>query len=115
MPSPNWAAFSSVRARSYLYRLPLFTRVTIVIITVFWLVGLQSAWDVRQWGALIPEEVSITAGELSRVRCVKERRRQLRSREAVGAACHQPGWGGMEEDKTRGKTLTADADLDRVS
>lgn len=46
------------RARSYILRLPLFTRAMILIIIVFWIVGVQSAWDVRQWGALIPDQMN---------------------------------------------------------
>lgn len=45
--------------RSYLLRLPLFTRAVLLIIVAFWLLELQSVWDVVQWGALIPDEISI--------------------------------------------------------
>lgn len=47
--------------RSYLLRLPLFTRAVLLIIVAFWLLELQSVWDVVQWGALIPDEISIAA------------------------------------------------------
>ncbi|KAI0599665.1 Gaa1-like protein [Biscogniauxia sp. FL1348] len=56
---PNVQSFSALRARSYVIRLPLFTRVVIVIMVAFWLAGLQSVWDLQQWGALIPEELGI--------------------------------------------------------
>ena len=52
LPSVNPA-----RLRSYLFRLPLFTRVTLVLILVTSIAELQSAWDVMKWGALIPQEV----------------------------------------------------------
>ncbi|GAM36695.1 hypothetical protein TCE0_018r05986 [Talaromyces pinophilus] len=45
--------------RSYILRLPLFTRAVLLIIVAFWLLELQSVWDVVQWGALIPDEISI--------------------------------------------------------
>ena len=45
-------------------RLPLFTRAIILIIVATWLAGLQSVWDIRQWGALIPEKVNFQTGEL---------------------------------------------------
>lgn len=63
MPSPNLTAFSALRARSYVFRLPLFTRVVIAVVTLFWIVSLQSAWDVRSWGALVPDEVGFTTRE----------------------------------------------------
>ncbi|RYC56473.1 hypothetical protein CHU98_g9734 [Xylaria longipes] len=57
---PNIQSFNAQRARSYLFRLPLFTRAMLVIMIAFGLVGLQAAWDIRQWGALIPDELGIT-------------------------------------------------------
>ncbi|KAI1100435.1 Gaa1-like protein [Jackrogersella minutella] len=57
---PNIQGFNTVRARSYVVRLPLFTRVMIVVMVAFWIAGLQSTWNVRQWGALIPNELGIT-------------------------------------------------------
>jgi GPI-anchor transamidase subunit GAA1 len=53
-------SFSTARARAYLHRLPLFTRASIVIMTLFWVLGLQNVWDTRQWGALVPEKLGIT-------------------------------------------------------
>ncbi|KAH8653323.1 rhomboid family protein [Xylariales sp. PMI_506] len=57
---PTIQGFSTLRARSYALRLPLFTRAIILIIIVLWLVGIQSVWDLRQWGALIPDQISFT-------------------------------------------------------
>ncbi|MCJ1338487.1 putative rhomboid protease [Bachmanniomyces sp. S44760] len=51
--------FNPARLRSYILRLPLFTRVILVIIPVLWIVELQSAWDVVQWGGLVPSEVNL--------------------------------------------------------
>ncbi|KAK4228190.1 rhomboid protein 2 [Podospora fimiseda] len=56
---PSLQTFNTTRARSYVFRLPLFTRIVLLAITIFWLVGLQSAFDLRQWGALIPKEMGL--------------------------------------------------------
>lgn len=56
---PSITTFNTSRARSYVFRLPLFTRLVMLAILVFWVVGLQSVWDVRQWGALIPKEMGL--------------------------------------------------------
>ncbi|KAK8022615.1 hypothetical protein PG993_013382 [Apiospora rasikravindrae] len=55
---PTVQSFSGLRARSYVFRLPLFTRLILLAIVVLWLVGIQSAWDLRKWGALIPDEMN---------------------------------------------------------
>ncbi len=54
------SGFSAARARSYLVRLPLFTRAIIAVIALFWVLGLQTVWDVRAWGVLAPNEVGFT-------------------------------------------------------
>ena len=56
---PNIQGFSTLRARSYVLRLPLFTRGLIVVITAFYFAGLLPLWDLRQWGALIPDQMNI--------------------------------------------------------
>lgn len=60
---PSVQSFNTVRARSYVSRLPLFTRIIVVIIFAFWAAGFQSVLDLQKWGALIPDQISITAGE----------------------------------------------------
>ena len=60
MPTPNVSSFSTLRARSYVFRLPLFTRAIILVIVLFWILDLQSVWDIREWGALIPDKTGIT-------------------------------------------------------
>jgi glycosylphosphatidylinositol transamidase len=45
------------RVRSYILRLPLFTRVVLLVIVAFLLLELQSVWDVVSWGALVPDEM----------------------------------------------------------
>ena len=47
------------RTRSYILRLPLFTRLIVAIILALWVVGLQSAWDLRAWGSLVPKETGL--------------------------------------------------------
>lgn len=43
--------------RTYLFRLPLFTRLMLLAIFGLWLLELQTVWSVIEWGALIPNEV----------------------------------------------------------
>lgn len=52
-------SFSPQRLRSYILRLPLFTRACIVIITVFWILELQTVWSVEQWGSLTPKKIGL--------------------------------------------------------
>jgi len=59
--APNLAGFSAQRARSYLLRLPIFTRVVVLIIALVWLVGVQTVWDERDWGALVPDKIGLTS------------------------------------------------------
>ena len=47
------------RIRSHILRLPLFTRLIVLLIVGLWVASLQTAWDVRQWGSLIPEEIGL--------------------------------------------------------
>jgi glycosylphosphatidylinositol transamidase len=51
--------FNPGRVRSYLVRLPLFTRIVLLAIIAFWLLEFQTIWSVVQWGALIPEEINL--------------------------------------------------------
>lgn len=60
MATPNVSSFSTVRARSYVFRLPLFTRAIMLVMALFWLLELQSVWDIKEWGALIPDKTGIT-------------------------------------------------------
>lgn len=60
---PTIQSFNTLRARSYLSRLPLFTRFINVVIFLVWLLGVQSVWDVRQWGTLYPAEINFATGE----------------------------------------------------
>jgi len=57
--APTLPSFQPARIRSYVLRLPLFTRIVILLIVVFWILELQSAWNVFQWGALIPQEINL--------------------------------------------------------
>jgi glycosylphosphatidylinositol transamidase len=51
--------FNPTRVRSYVLRLPLFTRLVLLIILAFWLLELQTIWSVVQWGSLTPNEIGI--------------------------------------------------------
>lgn len=51
--------FSPARLRSYILRLPLFTRIILLAIVVFWVLDLQPAWSVAQWGQLKPSQVTL--------------------------------------------------------
>lgn len=66
---PTIQSFNAQRARSYLFRIPLFTRAMLVVMVAFALAGLQSAWDIRQWGALIPNELGLTTSACIPVPC----------------------------------------------
>ena len=57
--APTIPQFSVGRTRSYLLRLPLFTRLIVFLIVAFWIVSFQSMWDVRAWGSLIPKETGL--------------------------------------------------------
>ncbi|KAG9243870.1 rhomboid protein 2 [Calycina marina] len=58
--APSLPQFSAARMRSYIFRLPLFTRAVILIIVLIWFISsVQSMWDLKQWGALIPSEMSL--------------------------------------------------------
>lgn len=58
------SSFSGARARSYVYKLPLFTRVLLSAIVAAWFAGFvtpRERWDVRAWAALVPDEVGIAS------------------------------------------------------
>ncbi|KAJ4247737.1 putative rhomboid protease [Fusarium torreyae] len=57
---PRLQNFNALRAKSYLTRLPLFTRLMVLAIIALSIASFQSVWNLREWGALIPEEISIT-------------------------------------------------------
>ncbi|KAL8658946.1 MAG: hypothetical protein Q9226_000684 [Calogaya cf. arnoldii] len=57
--APTIPSLDVRRLRSYVFRLPLFTRIVLVFVVVFWILELQKVWNVIQWGALIPKEVNL--------------------------------------------------------
>lgn len=62
---PSLPSFNPARFRSYLFRLPLFTRLVLLLVFVFWISQLQSAWNIFKWGALIPKEVGLSTSKNS--------------------------------------------------
>ena len=59
--APSLPQFSAARMRSYIFRLPLFTRSIMFVIILLWVLGMQSGWDVQAWGALVPEKVGLAS------------------------------------------------------
>ncbi|KAJ6788907.1 hypothetical protein PWT90_00118 [Aphanocladium album] len=58
---PTVRGFSTVKARSYIFRLPLFTRAIVLIIFLLSLLSLPGFWDIQAWGSLVPDKVSLFA------------------------------------------------------
>ncbi|RMZ82260.1 hypothetical protein DV738_g1904, partial [Chaetothyriales sp. CBS 135597] len=65
-PFPT-ALINPSRIRSYLLRLPLFTRFVLLVATVFWLLELQTVWSVIEWGSLQPSKIGIFTGGMYRL------------------------------------------------
>ncbi|RMZ85408.1 hypothetical protein DV737_g800, partial [Chaetothyriales sp. CBS 132003] len=65
-PIPT-ALINPSRIRSYLMRLPLFTRFVILLATVFWVLELQTVWSVIEWGSLQPSKIGLFSGGLYRL------------------------------------------------
>ena len=58
--APTLPQFNLTRLRSYVFRIPLFTRIILLLILLFWILEFQSTWDIAQWGALVPLQVNIS-------------------------------------------------------
>lgn len=56
--APTLPSFDVRRLRSYVFRLPLLTRIVLILVALFWVLELQQIWNVVQWGALIPDEIN---------------------------------------------------------
>lgn len=60
MPSVSLPNINATRARSYAFRLPLFTRIAIIVIVLVWVAQVTvpvEQWDIRAWGSLVPDEM----------------------------------------------------------
>jgi GPI-anchor transamidase subunit GAA1 len=66
LPFPT-AVFNPNRVRSYILRLPLFTRGVILAVLVFWMLELQTVWSVIEWGSLKPSQIGIFTGGMYRL------------------------------------------------
>ena len=64
-PASGTQWFYPARLRSYIFRLPLLTRIIVLAIVAFWISELQSFWNVVQWGALIPSQIGFGTSESS--------------------------------------------------
>ena len=61
------ALFNPSRIRSYLFRLPLFTRFVILATLLFWVLELQTVWSVIEWGSLQPSKIGPLSGGMYRL------------------------------------------------
>ena len=57
--APTLPQLNPARFRSYVFRIPLFTRIILFLIILFWVLEFQSTWDIAKWGALVPLEVNL--------------------------------------------------------
>ncbi|PHH56260.1 Rhomboid protein 2 [Ceratocystis fimbriata CBS 114723] len=55
---PSVQRINTARARSFITRLPLFTRCASSILVLLWIVSLQSSFDIFDWGCLKPTELN---------------------------------------------------------
>ena len=51
--------FNPARVRSYILRIPLFTRLVLLATIAFWVLELQTLWSVVKWGSLAPDEIGL--------------------------------------------------------
>lgn len=65
--APTLPQFNSARLRSFVFRIPLFTRLVLLLILLFWILELQTAWDIAQWGALVPLQVNLSTSTSTRL------------------------------------------------
>ncbi|RDI84199.1 hypothetical protein Vi05172_g5827 [Venturia inaequalis] len=61
--SASFPQFSPQRLRSYILRLPLITRIILIVIVLFWIAGVSNGF--QHWAQLIPTEV--IAGGMHRI------------------------------------------------
>lgn len=63
--APSISLPSAARARSYIVKLPLFTRVIVLALVGAWVVEVVAGaqWDVKAWGALVPADVGFSSCE----------------------------------------------------
>lgn len=57
--------FNPARVRSYILRIPLFTRLVLLATIAFWVLELQTLWSVVQWGSLAPDEIGLGSSMFS--------------------------------------------------
>jgi glycosylphosphatidylinositol transamidase len=66
MPTPSAPGLSTQRVLSYVNRLPLFTRgvAAVVVLAEVAALACRGWWDVRAWGALVPDETGFATRRL---------------------------------------------------
>lgn len=57
--------FNPSRLRSYILRIPLFTRLVLLAIVAFGVLELQTLWSVVEWGSLTPNEIGFGSSMFS--------------------------------------------------
>lgn len=63
-PALTLPSLNASRARSYVFRLPLFTRVIVAALVGVWVVQVVvPGWDLKAWGALVPAEVGLSSSK----------------------------------------------------
>ena len=58
-PTLSTSSYSPARLRSWLLRLPLFTRIVFLLIVAVWALELNASWNIAGWGALVPSKVGL--------------------------------------------------------
>lgn len=105
MPSPsssNVSSFSTLRARSYIFRLPLFTRCAVSAIGLVWVISVltQSFWDLKSWWSLAPKELSLTKRQFCGLYFSCRVARVLRVSWSPSRAASRPARGSGVTDRT---------------
>ncbi|KAF2175567.1 hypothetical protein K469DRAFT_702080 [Zopfia rhizophila CBS 207.26] len=57
---PSFAQLNPLRIRSYIFRLPLCTRILIFAIVALWIATIPFTW-LRQWASLVPDKVNLAS------------------------------------------------------
>jgi GPI-anchor transamidase subunit GAA1 len=64
---PSLTALNPTRTRTYLLRLPLYTRLSALAIVALYILELQTVWSVIEWGSLKPSAIGLFSGGMYRL------------------------------------------------